>query len=318
MQSARRIEPGTSRACRLAAVVPTLGLALATQVSADELLANNGSDSRAGQGSIMVAFQTIDVSKLDDGSREVDIGDVSTRSLYVEVNYALTDRWTVRAGLPYVRKKYDGPGRHDPLALVPPRPDVPFIDDGSWNNSFQDFLLGVSYHWLDQPLIVEPFLNVFLPSHSYPHFGQAAVGQNVWKAEVGVDLVKLMPFSDWYYRLDLAYAFVEETLGVNVNHYRLHGEAGFFFRPEFSANVFLQYKKGKGDSAQEFPPASRIDERWYQHDRTLRHSYMNAGAGVDWYLGERYQLSAVAFTTLWGDSVHVVDLATNVSITRYF
>lgn len=301
----------------LAAVLLPLGYAATTPVHADDFLPG-GENSVAGTGSVMVAFQTIDVNKFDNGIQEVDIGRVSTQSLYVELDYALTDRWTIKAGLPYIRKKYNGPGRHDPLTLVPPRPDVPFIDDGSYNDAFQDFLIGVSYHWLDQPLIVVPFVNVFLPSHSYPHFGHAAVGQNVWKTEVGADLTKIMPFSDWYYRLNVAYTFVEETLDVNVNHYRLLGEAGYFFRPEFSANVFLQYKKGKGDSAQEFPPPNRTGERWYQHDRTTRHSYLNAGAGADWYFADRYQLSATAFTMLWGDSVHVVDLATNVSITRYF
>jgi hypothetical protein len=293
-------------------------LVLSAQAAAAEDPQYDDPGHQAGSGSVMVAFQTIDVSKFDTGAQEVDIGTVSTQDLYVEMEYALSDRWTVKAGLPYIRKKYDGPARHDPLALVPPRPEVPFIDDGRYNGGLQDFLVGATYHWLQDPLIVEPFVDVFIPSHSYPHFGQAAIGQNRWKTELGVDLVKLMPFSNWYYRLGVGYTFVQKTLGVNVNHYRLLGEVGYYFRPELSANIFLQYKKGQGNSGLDFPPDARTDERWYQHDRTLRHSYLNGGIGADWFFNDRYQLSGWAFTTIQGDSVHVVDLATSISLTRYF
>ena len=272
----------------------------------------------AGSGSISLSYQSIEVNKFDTSVSEVDIGEVLTHAFYLEMTYAVTDRWILSAGIPYISKKYDGPGRHDPLTLVPPRPDVPFVDDGSYHSEWQDFVLGATYLWIADPVIVEPFVNLIIPSHDYPHFAQAAVGQNLWKAEFGVDLTKYMPFSDWYYRGGASYTFVEETLGVNVNHFRVRGEAGYFFTPNVSASAFVLGKFGRGQDATEFPPSARTDEAWYQHDRTTRHSYVNLGANTEWYFSDGYMLNVSALTTVWGKSVHMVHLAWLVGITHYF
>lgn len=300
------------------AMLHLLGISLTAQVLAAENLQLEDADHAAGNGSVSIAYQSIDVSKFNTGESDVDIGEVLTHSLYVEFDYALTDRWQIKAGLPYIKKRYDGPGRHDPLTLVPPRPDVPFIDDGSYHSNFQDFFVGINYLWRSDPVIVEPFVNLFIPSHDYPHFANAAVGQNLWKAEVGVNLTKYMPFSDWYYRVGTSYTFVEKTLGVSVNHVRLNGELGYFFTQDFSANLLVQSKLGHGDEATAFPPPSRTDERWYQHDRTTKHNFVNVGIGADWFFGDKYQLYGSAFTTVWGNSVHLVDLAWSIGISRYF
>jgi hypothetical protein len=42
------------------------------------------------------------------------------------------------------------------------------------------------------------------------------------------------------------------------------------------------------------------------------------GIGADWFFSENYQLSANVFTSVWGDSVHMVDVAVDIGITRYF
>ncbi len=272
----------------------------------------------AGSGSIALSYQSIEVNKFDTSVSEVDIGEVLTHALYLELNYAITDRWILTAGIPYIKKKYNGPARHDPMTLVPPRPDVPFVDDGNYHSEWQDFVLGATFLWIDDPVIVEPFANLLIPSHDYPHFAQAAVGQNRWKAEFGVDLTKYMPFSYWYYRGGISYTFVQETLGVNVNHFRLRGEAGYFFTPDLSVSAFFLGKFGDGLDATEFPPTARTDEAWYQHDRTTRHSYFNVGANTEWYINDGYSLNVSALTTVWGKSVHMVNLAWLVGLTHYF
>jgi len=295
-----------------------LGISLTTQALAAENPESNDDDHAAGKGSVSLAYQTISVNKFNIGESDVDIGEVLTHSLYVEINYALTDRWQITAGLPFIKKRYDGPGQHDPLTLVPPRPDVPFLDDGSYHSDFQDFFVGFNYLWRSDPITVEPFVNLFIPSNDYPHFAQAAVGQNLWKLEVGVDLTKYMPFSYWYYRVETSYTFAEKTLGVSVNHVRLNGEMGYFFTQDFSANLFVQSKFGQGGDATDFPPSMRTDERWYQHDRTSKHNFANVGIGADWFFADKYQLYGSAFTTVWGDTVHLVDLAWSIGISRYF
>lgn len=298
--------------------IAVYGSFLGATASADGQEKSVDDERAAGRGSIALSYQTIEVNKFDTSVSEVDIGEVLTHSLYLELNYAITDRWVLSAGIPYIRKKYNGPARHDPLMLIPPRPEVPFVDDGNYHSDWQDFLIGASYRWIDSPVIIEPFVNLFLPSHDYPHFAQAAVGQNRWKAEFGAEVTKYMPFSDWYYRGGLSYTVVEETLGVNVNHFRVRGEAGYFFTPAVSVGAFVHGKFGNGKDATEFPPSARTDEAWYQHDRTTRHSYVNVGVGTDWYISDDYMLSASALTSVWGKSVHLVNLSWTVGLTRYF
>ena len=60
------------------------------------------------------------------------------------------------------------------------------------------------------------------------------------------------------------------------------------------------------------------DEAWYQHDRTTRHNYVNVGIGSDWYINDDYMLSVSALKSVWGRSVHLVNLAWTVGVTRYF
>jgi outer membrane receptor protein involved in Fe transport len=306
-----RIRIGTAQ-------LPMLCLVLALPaLAADDLQSPDGGHT-AGNGSISLSYQNIVVNEFNTSVSEVDIGEVQTHALYLEGTYALTDRWTLTAGLPYIKKRYIGAGVHDPLTLVPPRPEVPLIDDGNYHSEFQDFYLGVSYLWISDPVIVEPFARLEIPSHDYPHFANAAIGQNLWKAEIGIEVIKLMPFSDWYFRAETSYTFVEETLGVSVNHFRLNTEVGYFFNDAFSAKWLVLAKHGRGNDATLFPPSNRTGEPWFQHDRTTRHSYVNTGVGANWYFHDNYQLSGSVITSVWGSSVHLVDVAWGMSLTRYF
>src|SRR5688572_5933991 len=64
----------------------------------------------AGVGSVNVIYQTIDNTghRLTDGSVLEGYDSVS-RGLLLEADYALTDRLSISAGLPYVGARYLGP-----------------------------------------------------------------------------------------------------------------------------------------------------------------------------------------------------------------
>jgi hypothetical protein len=101
-----------------------LCISLATQAFAADNLPLDDADHAAGKGSVSVAYQNISVNKFNTGVSDVDIGEVLTHSLYVEINYAFTDRWQITAGLPYIKKRAVVQPSHNPLTLVPPKPDV--------------------------------------------------------------------------------------------------------------------------------------------------------------------------------------------------
>jgi hypothetical protein len=301
-----------------------LALMAAPGLGASEVLAQSEASEQfeqyyiKGSGSIFFNYQYISVDEFDIGPTRVPTGEVRTQSFYVQVDYAVADRFRLKAGVPFIKKKASGSTVHDPLALVPPRPEVPFIDDGKYRSNFQDFFIGVEYLWINKPVTLEPFFSFSIPMDDYDFFGNSAIGPRLWKAEFGLELTHLMPFSDWYYTAGVGYVISEKALDVNVNHFRIHAEVGYFLAPDFSINVFGTYKKGNGDSALQFPPPARTTELWYQHDRTTRHNYANAGIGADWFVSHDYQISASALQTIWADSAHWVDFAINFGVTRYF
>jgi len=65
-------------------------------------------------------------------------------------------------------------------------------------------------------------------------------------------------------------------------------------------------------------PDELDSEKFYVHDRIIKHNYTNAGIGFDWLLNDRYQLSATAMKMVDPDQVNVIDFAYSIGITRYF
>jgi hypothetical protein len=276
-------------------------------------------ESRAGHGHVSATYQYINVDGFQSSIGKLPIGSVDTHSLNLEVDYYLNDRITLLAGIPFVRKRYQGPGQHNPLLLAPPRPEIENVDQGNWNTDFQDFHLGIQYLAFDSPTWrIQPYAFLGVPSNDYPFFGHAAVGQQVLKFDVGSSVSWYPPISDAYYRLNLGYVFVEKTLGVNINHWLVGAEAGYFFSPRITGRVFVLLKRGHGLTFPDDFPLPRTDERWYQHDRMVKHNYMNVGLGLDWSLNEKYRLTTSLLTMTWAQQVHVMRYAVNVGITRSF
>jgi hypothetical protein len=276
-------------------------------------------ESRAGHGNVSVMYQYISVDGFESSQGEIDIGTVDTHVLYFEVGYHLTDRMTLIAGIPYVRERYKGPFQHDPLALDPPRPEVENVDQGDWNSDFQDVHFGVRYLVKDSgTLRIEPFALAGVPSNDYPFFGHAAIGQNLKRIEIGSSFTYVPPISDAWYRLDLGYAFVEETLGVNIDHWNIRAEAGYFFSQHLTGRAFFLHKQGHGLTFPEDFPPPRTDEKWYQHDRMIKHNFTNFGVGLDWTMSDTYTVSSSVLTMVRAEQVHKVDYAISLGLARSF
>lgn len=276
--------------------------------------------TRAGHGSVTVGYQYVSVDGFAGSLGDVPVGEVETHAFSIDVDYHLTDKLTLVAGIPFIRERYIGDFDHNPLALDPPRPEVPNIDLGDWNSDFQDFHVGVRYLLSERNLIVEPFVVAGIPSNDYPFFGHAAIGRNRSQVDVGSTFIYVPPISDAWYRVDVSYAFVEQTLGVNINHLNINAEAGYFFSPRLSARLFMLYRDGNGlNFPVDFPPPpERTDEMWYQHDRLVKHNFTNFGAGFDWVMSERYRLSSAVMTMARANQIHDVEYAISLGLTRLF
>jgi len=291
-------------------------LLLTSNVNATEV------EPRKGSGQIVLAYQFNSTDGFESDIGKLPIGSIDTHVMSVELEYALTDRLTVIAGIPYVKKRYnDGPMPHDPLLLDPPRPHIENVDHGGWNSDFQDFNIGARYRVKEGAFSVEPFAYLGIPSQEYPFYGNAAVGQQLTRLQVGSSLMWYPGLSNAYYRADIGYVFVEKTLGVSVNYWNVRAEAGYQFGPRITGRLFGLLKKGSGNSVPtDYPgfPGQLNDELWYQHDRMLKHNYMNIGIGLDWALNDHYSISSNYMEMVWEDQVNVLDYAFTLSIARAF
>jgi len=297
------------------AVIGSL-LSLTSNVNATEV------ESRKGSGQFVLTYQFNSTDGFESDIGALPIGSIDTHVMNFELQYALTDRLTIIAGIPYVRKRYNnGPLPHDPLLLDPPRPYVENVDDGSWNSDFQDFNIGAKYRVKEGAFSVEPFVYLGVPSQEYPFYGNAAIGQQLTRLQVGSSLMWYPGLSNAYYSADIGYVFVEETLGVSVNYWNIRAEAGYQFGPRITGRVFGLLKKGSGLAVPtDYPgfPGELTDELWYQHDRMLKHNYMNIGIGIRWVLNDHYSVSTNYMEMIWEDQVNILEYAFTLSLARAF
>jgi len=318
VNSAPPAQAGISTAAR-AALIAALFLS-STHLWSDEFVVDLEADheSRAGHGYWSASYQYITVDGFEATTGKIDIGTVETHSMFFDVDYHLTDRLTVSAGIPYARKRYQGAFPHDPLTLDPPRPYIENVDQGDWNTDFADFHFGMKYLAKNGPLKIEPFIFYGVPSNDYPFFGHAAVGQQLWKIDVGSSFSYFPGLSNAYYRADIAYVFVEETLGTSIDHWKFFGEAGYQFSANWTGRLFFLLKDGKGLNFPDDFPTPRNTEHWYQHDRQVKHNYLNVGIGLDWNHESGYQLSGNFMVQPWQEQVHTMEYAFTIGISKGF
>jgi len=291
-----------------------------------------------GDASLRVEYQYIATGSFFDALYEFDYANTDTHAAILSGNYAVADRWTLYASLPYIQKRHqwhpDDPYKGDPHNPNDPfwvdfkPPDLRFIDDGNYHGGFQDLSFGVQYLALDGPLSISPFVGYGWPTTNYPIYGKAAIGLNLWNIPVGANFSVLPYFSDWYLQGSVAYVFSEKPLDVNVDYLLAYLSTGYYFTPAFSMNVFATLKyvfKGlkmpydfTDDPTYGNYPEAFDTPYWWQHDRLVGHRFANMGVGFDWFLNEKYQLSGTWFTGIWAEQSNEVDRAFTLALTRYW
>jgi hypothetical protein len=289
-----------------------------------------------GDASLRIEYQYIRTGNFHDENFEFDYWTTDTHAALVSGDYAVTDRLTVFASLPYVWKRFN-PGElyagdpHNPndpwwIDFVPP--DKRFWDDGEYHSDFQDFSIGVSYLAIEGALTIAPYLGYGVPASDYPFYAKAAIGLNLWTIPIGTTFTYVPHFSDWYVSGNLAYVFSEKPLGVNVDSWRLHLAAGYWFEPNFSVNIFagLKYVRDGLKMPSDFTddplygnyPDEFDTPEWWQHDRLIGHRNLNVGVGFDYFLNDKFKLSGSGFTGVWAEQSNEVDNAFTLAVTRYF
>ena len=293
-----------------------------------------------GDASLRVEYQNIRTGAYTGEVFVADYWKTDSHVAIVSGDYAISERWTVYAALPYVSRKFvatgpdlvgTGPGDpHNPnqdywVNFVPP--DKRFHDDGDYHGALQDLSFGVMYQAVDGPAwTVSPYLGYAFPATNYPFFAKAAIGKNLWTIPVGVNISYTPYFSDWHFQGNFAYVFSEEPLGVNVDFTTFYGSAGYWFKPNFSMNLFVAAKYLMGGLLIDFDftdnpfiyPVGYDTIEWWMHDRLIRHQAVNVGVGFDYFLNENYQLSGTYFQSTLADQTVEIERAFTFALTRFF
>ena len=280
--------------------------------------------AEAGDGSVRLEYQFVETGDFDSSIGPLDIGGTEAHVFMFSGSYELTDRWTLFASLPWIKKKrHEGALPHNPaLELTAyPQADQSLIDDGNFHSDWQDLYAGASYvAYQGDRWTVSPFVSFGVPTNDYPFYAHAAVGRNIWHLPVGAAFSFDPYFSDFSFNGDVAYVFSEKSLGVNIDHWLVNLDLAYYVTPALAPKVFVSIKhSSKGLSfPDDFDFTALNDEAWYFHDRTIKHNFVNAGIGFDWLVNDKYMLSGSALTMVDPDQVNTVDLALSLGITRYF
>jgi len=301
--------------------------------------AAHGQEQSRGDGSMRIEYQLIRTGSFLSGSEEFDYWTTDTQVAMLSGDYAINDRWTVFAALPYVRKRFNsevpwGGDPHNPndpywIDFVPP--DKQFWDDGDYHGALQDFSIGVSYRFAKGPWTLNPYISYGVPASDYPFFAKAAIGKNLWTLPIGTSFSFIPYFSDWHFDGNVAYVFSEETLDINVDYWLVHLSAGYWFKANLSVNAFLGLKyvrEGISLLAPEFvnenaasPPVYPDDwdtEVWYHHDRLVGNRNLNFGLSIDYFFSPEWKVSGSGYQSIWTDESNEVDFAFALGFTRFF
>ena len=277
-----------------------------------------------GDASLRFEYQYVRTGAFDSSIGDFDIGNTDSHVFMLSGDYAISDRWTVMASLPWIQKRHTGALPHNPVLdfqnYTPP--DLRIIDNGKYHGGWQDLYVGVQYLAKDGPLSIAPFITFGTPTNDYPFYAHSAVGRNIWHVAVGFAYSYTPYFSDFFFSGDVAYVFTEKSLGVDISHWLINASVSYYLTPRFASKVFVSVKHGfKGLSFPDDFPLGVFDfdsEDWYFHDRTIKHNFVNAGVGFDWVINDDYQLSATLFKMVGPDQVNIVERAWTIGLTRYF
>jgi hypothetical protein len=265
-----------------------------------------------GEGSISFSYQRID----NTGHRRTN-GHLLPRgrsldmSLYLEAEYAFTNRLSLTAGLPYVFAKYT-----DPNPPASPIPYLPVDQCHCWQSGWQDFGITARYNLAggaSGAFALTPSISIGAPSHDYNFRGESALGRDLREVRMGVDAGRRLDAisSNLSVQGGYSYAFVQKVQSISSNRSNASLEGDYFVKKKLlvRGQVFWQRTHGGlrfgslSPADLVFPGEVNTPELLNQHDRLLRDNYWRAGGGLA-YSFPRVDLFAVYTAFVSGTDTH--------------
>ncbi len=244
----------------------------------------------AGTGAVSLSTQVIENTghRLSDGYLAAEAKSRNV-SVLVDVDYAISDRWSVSAGLPFVFARYLGPD--------PTRANLPPDACRCWNSGVQDLSAAVSFAVLDGPIGLTASVGGGRPSHDYEWRGEAVVGFGLHEVraalEGGIRLDAISPRLAVLGRYQ--YAVVEnirEVPDIGNNRSNWSTALSVAVTPRLGARVTVNGQRTHGGlragspTLPGFPPPGDLSSvaRDDQHDRLMRNNYVHLGGTLSYSL----------------------------------
>lgn len=277
--------------------------------------------SPKGQGTVSLLYQYgFDRYHAMSQGEAVDRGHTFLQALLVDVDYSLTDRLAVRLALPFIEGRYSG---LEPHLLVRGRPDtVVALDDGRYHGGLQDVRFDVRYNVSRTTLMVTPFFQIGLPSHSYTTLGHAAVGTAQREYRAGVNLGRQL--NPWlpraYVQGRYAFGMVQEIAHVVPKRSYAEFQFGYVLsrRVSVQASTVWNHSHNGIDFINGSFPSDLTDAQYLNHDRISRLRLLDVGASLSYSINRK-----VNFFVGWGHSItgantHLRALVLTAGVTKSF
>lgn len=262
-----------------------------------------------GEGTVSLGYQYVYVRDHAYSKGEaLDIGHIHAHGAILDVDYSLTNRMAVIIGLPYTVGNYVGPRPH----LLP-------FDDGLYHGTFQDFRINLRYNLSKRAMMITPFFEAVIPSHSYENLGHVAVGKDLHEYRVGASFGRRLDpvLPNAYFQARYSYAFVERALGIAPNHSDTDFQFGYFLTPRFSLlglGSWLHTHSGLEFDSTLFH-GGLPDIQFLHHNQIGRTSLLDVGGGAGFSLSRSLDMSVSVTHSIRGTNghLHAVAVAAGLS-----
>lgn len=235
---------------------------------------------------------------------EIDVGHTDTQATSINALYSLSDRLLLKAGLPYIKTRYRGPGLGGHNTE---------IDNGTWHDTFTDLQLSLHYQVTTDPVAFAPYVGAVIPTHDYVTQGHAAPGRGVdeyWLGfYAGASLDQWIPRT--YVQTRYNYAFVEKVFGISHDRHNVDLEIGYFLNPDWSVRVLGAWQDTHGGIDIPVPVTSPL---FPYHDVLASASFLNLGGGVSWTISDRVAAYGLYMQALHGKDAHKVDHRVSIGV----
>jgi hypothetical protein len=237
---------------------------------------------------------------------EVDVGHTRTKVVAVSALYALTDRWMVDIGVPYVEARYSGT-----------RPHPTEVDNGDYHGSVTDIHLSLHFQALEEPFALAPYATVVAPLEDYETLGHAARGRGLEEFWLGFYAGKsLDPWIPGVYVLGrYSYAFVEKVAGIAHDRSNADLEIGWFMTPQWSVRALFSAVETHGGIPVPVPPTHPLFEF---HDQLAAERLRNVGGGVSWSMSDSADIYVLYVQSVRGESAHKLDRGLTLGLVYAF